>query len=193
LAPSFPVNRIAAIATAAPAPPKYQDRTWGRRGVGFVASVLALALLTGSQAAQGGKEPLDAAFDRLEGGKLRLSEVRGGTILLELWATWCTPCKEQARILEELLPELSERGVSVLAVNIGEKPKVVSGYLEEHPKSVPVLLDRPQVLARLLDIAELPVLALLDADGRVAGVHLGLAQREEILDLLQSVERAPER
>jgi thiol-disulfide isomerase/thioredoxin len=139
-------------------------------------------------AADGGEragEPLEARLDRMEGGKLRLSELRGAPALLELWATWCLPCKQQARILHELAPQIEERGVEVLAVDVGEARKVVEAYLEESPKEFPVLLDRGQVLARLLDIGELPVLVLLDASGYVAGVHLGLAQPEEVLDLLE--------
>jgi thiol-disulfide isomerase/thioredoxin len=156
----------------------------GRRAAG-ASSALAVALaLVGSAAFGESGEPLAAAFERIEGGKLHLADLRGGPVLLELWATWCAPCKQQAIILEDLRAELEERGVTVLAVDIGEKPKVVREYLAEHPKSYPVLLDRPQVLPRLLDINELPVLALLDRQGKVAATHLGLAQPDEVRGLL---------
>jgi len=175
-------------ATGNPAP----RTSLGRRVAG---ASLALAVALSLQAAtvsSADLEPLEAAFERLEEeGKLRLSDLRGGPVLLELWATWCAPCKQQAAILEELRPDLEERGVQVLAVNIGEKPKVVREYLDQQPKSFPVLMDRAQVLPRLLDISELPVLALLDPDGRVAASHLGLAQPDAVRALLEALPPPP--
>lgn len=187
----MPSNLISTVADiAVPASPSARRR----RRFGLVVLLLIAAALCGPSSAavaatdgDRGEEPLEARLDRLEGGRLRLSELRGAPALLELWATWCLPCKQQAKILHELAPQIEERGVEVLAVDVGEARKVVEAYLEEAPKEFPVLLDRGQVLARLLDIGELPVLVLLDTSGRVAGLHLGLAQPREVLDLLESV------
>jgi thiol-disulfide isomerase/thioredoxin len=60
----------------------------------------------GTAAADSGK-PVEAKLDRLEGGRLRLSELRGRPVLLKLWATWCLPCRDQAAVLHELRDELS--------------------------------------------------------------------------------------
>jgi thiol-disulfide isomerase/thioredoxin len=204
----MPSNLIRALPnTAVPASPSARRR----RRFGVLALLVAGALCTSfgtamAVAERSGSEapldaapldaapldaaPLNAALERLEGGKLHLSELRGGPALLELWATWCLPCKQQAKILDQLAPEIEARGVEVLAVDVGEARKVVKAYLEESPKEFPVLLDRGQVLAGLLDIGELPVLVLLDASGRVAGLHLGLAQPQEVLDLLERARPA---
>ncbi len=133
-------------------------------------------------------KPLEAKLDRLEGGKLKLSELRGQPVLLELWATWCMPCREQAQIVGELANELAGRSVAVLAVNQGEGDKVVQKYLAQHPSHYPVVLDRWQVVSAHLQVNELPALVLLDRDGKVAGLRLGLTRRDDLLALLAEVE-----
>ena len=133
-------------------------------------------------------KPLEAKLDRLEGGKLKLSELRGQPVLLELWATWCMPCREQAQIVRELADELAGRSVAVLAVNQGEADKVVQKFLAQHPSHYPVVLDRWQVVSAHLQVNELPALVLLDGDGRVAGLRLGLTRRDDLLALLAELE-----
>lgn len=66
----------------------------------------------------------------LEGNKVKLAELRGSPILLELWASWCLPCREQAEIIQGLAEEFDQRGIEVYAVNVGEDPEVVIAHLE---------------------------------------------------------------
>jgi thiol-disulfide isomerase/thioredoxin len=157
----------------------------------LVAALLPPLAVRAADAAAGPTAPLEGKLERLEGGKLRLSELRGHPLLLELWATWCAPCHEQARIVDELAPELADRGIAVLAVDVGEPPKVVREFLATRPRPFPVALDRLQELAARLDVVELPVLALLDGAGRVAGMHSGLAKRDEVLALLAQLPPQP--
>jgi thiol-disulfide isomerase/thioredoxin len=148
--------------------------------------LLAAASVAPSFAAAGGgaDKPLEVKLDRLDGGRLRLSELRGKPVLLKLWATWCLPCRDQARILHDLRDELSARGFAVYAVDEAEAPKVVREFLAGEPSDFPVLLDRFQTLAKLLDVGELPDLAVLRADGTLAGVRHGLTKRDDVLALL---------
>ena len=164
---------------SSPSPP------W-RRGLAC-AAVLVAALLYCVVAAAGDK-PLEARLQHLDGGKVKLSELRGSPMLLELWATWCLPCAEQKRIVEELREVFAERGIEVYALNVGEDPDVVQPFLEERPSAYPVLLDRLQVIATRLGIAELPSLILLRADGTVAGTTLGLVESEKLLSLLDKLD-----
>jgi len=148
-------------------------------------ALLLISLLVGAAAAGADDRPVEAVLERLEGGRVKLAELRGTPVLLELWATWCAPCVEQAEILHALGPELAERRVSVLAVDVGEERSVVEAFVAGRAGTFPVLLDRRQVVPRQVDIGELPALVLLDADGRVAGVRLGLTGREEVLAMLE--------
>lgn len=161
----------------------------GRRVVGgWVVAVLfaAVAVLpaVAHEGPVGSGEPVDAKLQSLDGGKLKLSDRRGAPLLLKLWATWCLPCREQAAVLHELSGELEQRGIAVLAVDMGEAKGLVEKFLADEPSDHPVALDRGQVLARLFEIPELPALVLLDAEGRVVGVRRGLARRDDVLALL---------
>jgi cytochrome c biogenesis protein CcmG, thiol:disulfide interchange protein DsbE len=162
-----------------------------RAAAALVLSVAAAALwaaAVSAAAAPAPAEPLEAKLVRLEGGRLQLSELRGQPVLLDLWATWCLPCRQQAQIVGELAAELAGRSVAVLAVNQGEGEKVVQKYLAQHPSHYPVVLDRGQVVSARLQVNELPALVLLDRDGRVAGLRLGLTQRGDLLSLLAELE-----
>lgn len=133
-------------------------------------------------------KPLEARLHRLEGGRLRLSQLRGQPVLLELWATWCQPCREQARIIRDLDSELDRRSVRVLEVNQGEGDQVVDEFVARNPSDHTVVLDRGQLVSRLLEIEELPAIALLDRGGTVVGVRSGVTQRGELLQLLAEIE-----
>ncbi len=138
-------------------------------------------------------DPLEAKLERLgekDESKVRLSELRGGPVLLKLWATWCLPCRDQARILHDLRGELDRRGFAVYAVDEGEKPAVVRAFLAEEPSHFPVLLDRYQAIARLLAVEELPALVVLRPDGTVAAVNRGLTKADELPALLDAVSSA---
>lgn len=146
-----------------------------------------LAAVPASAAGREVSKPLDAKLQKLDGGKVKLAELRGEPVLLELWASWCLPCRQQSAILEELSPEIEGHGIRAFAVNLGEETEVVQKHLERSPAAFPVLLDRWQVLSSKLRIGELPALVLLDADGRLVELQLGLAQRDDVLALLEQV------
>lgn len=158
-----------------------------------LARTLALAalLLAGALAARAYENTrlpppdgaLEARLQTLPKGKMRLSELRGKPLLLELWATWCLPCREQQRIVHGIGDELASRGAAVYEVNVGESPKVVTKFLADHPLEYPVLLDRIQALQAKLGVEALPALAAVRADGTVAAIVQGLASGDEVLAL----------
>jgi thiol-disulfide isomerase/thioredoxin len=158
------------------------------------AALVLLAPLCGAPpspaaAADGGatRRPLAAKLERLDGTKLRLSERRGQPLLLDLWATWCRPCREQAAVLRDASSELSSRGVAVLAINEGERVKLVREFLAQHPPHFEIALDRDQVVLVRLEVVELPALVLLDAEGKVVGLRKGVTRRDGLLELLSAV------
>lgn len=167
--------------------------------VGAALAVLLMALaVTPARAEEGFKpvpkryrdRPVDAKLSRPEKGSERLSDLRGKPVLLKLWATWCEPCREQDSILESLHEEIEKRGVTVVAIDEGEKPDDVRAYLEKTPSPHPVLLDPYQKLAGLFDVGALPYLAMLRSDGTVAMLYEGLLQRDGVLKMLEAAAPA---
>jgi thiol-disulfide isomerase/thioredoxin len=131
-----------------------------------------------------GSKPLDGKLETMEGDNIRLSKLRGQPILLELWATWCLPCRAQAEIVGDLSEEFSRRGIRVFSVNEGEERPLVEKFLADSPSHYPVVLDRWQVVANQLEVGMLPALVLLDEKGVVVALRHGVTLREDVLAML---------
>lgn len=121
-------------------------------------------------------DPILSSFqlDTLEGSRLGPPDLRGDVVVVDVWATWCTPCVTQARILERLHEEYAGRGVSFLALNTGEDPDTVREYVEDTPFSYPVLLDPEAEVMGAAGLFSLPTLLVLDPRGELSYVAVGL-------------------
>ncbi len=153
-------------------------------------SVLSAALSLGCSAQQ---EPAPDAAPRgpdfelasLDGRMVSSSSFAGKVVLLEFWATWCTPCVAQARILEPLHRDFADRGVEFVAINIGEDATTVAKYVERTPFPYPVLLDPQDELSARVGIYALPTVMILDAAGRIAFYEPGLSSGEVLRRVLE--------
>lgn len=134
-----------------------------------------------------GSKPLDGKLESIEGEKIRLSKLRGEPLFLELWATWCLPCRAQAKVVDSLSEDFSRLGVQVLSVNEGEERSLVESFLADTPSKYPVVLDRWQVVANQLQAEQLPTLVLLDAEGVVVALRVGMTSREDVLEMLEAL------
>ena len=96
-----------------------------------------------------------------------LKELRGRVVLVNFWATWCEPCRDEMPSLERLREEMKGRPFEVLAVNYGESNAKVRGFVEREKLSVPVLLDPEKEAAGRWNAKGLPMTFLVDARGRI--------------------------
>jgi thiol-disulfide isomerase/thioredoxin len=103
----------------------------------------------------------------LDGRKVDLRDFRGRVVVVNFWATWCYPCKEELPSLQRLRSKLAGRRFEVLTVNFGEFPQKITQYLERENISLPVLLDTQKDAARDWKVGGLPMTFLVDAKGRV--------------------------
>lgn len=105
--------------------------------------------------------------DDLAGKRVDLRELRGRVVLVNFWATWCEPCREEMPSLERLRAKLSGRPFEVLTVNYGEGPARINEFLRKQKISLPVLLDPEKESALEWKAGGLPMTFLVDATGRV--------------------------
>jgi thiol-disulfide isomerase/thioredoxin len=94
-------------------------------------------------------------------------------VVVNFWATWCAPCRDELPSLERLRDGLRGRPVEVLAVNVAEGESRVKRYLTEVPLRLPVLLDRNGDAQRAWKIRGLPATFLLGPDGSIRSWYLG--------------------
>jgi thiol-disulfide isomerase/thioredoxin len=143
--------------------------------VGRVRALLAAATLAASLSAFGsaelrpwkGGETPPLAGTSLDGRALDLRDYKGRVVLVNFWATWCDPCREEMPSFERLRDKLRGRPFEVLTVNYGEMPARIQPFLERYRISLPVLLDREKEAAAAWHAGGLPMTFLVDAQGQV--------------------------
>jgi peroxiredoxin len=169
----------------------------GRALLGGLALLLALNVLWLVENGAEYRRPLAGraapAFSAplLDGGELRLAEMRGHPVVLAFWATWCPPCVAEMPDLERLHRALSPSGVRVYAVDIDsgspdEVREKVRTFVRAHQLTLPVVLDPGQVADRY-HIENVPQAVILDGEGRVAQVLEGQHTLEEMTAAMKAV------
>ncbi|MDX1503503.1 MAG: TlpA disulfide reductase family protein [Thermoanaerobaculia bacterium] len=111
----------------------------------------------------------------LSGGELGPADFPGKAVLVEFWATWCTPCRAQAKILEKMWETENRDKVQYLAISVGEKEATVRSFVERNPFSYPVLLDSEDELSVALSIFALPTVMVVDPTGEIVYFQQGLS------------------
>jgi len=109
----------------------------------------------------------------LAGRPFRLRDLRGRVVLLNFWATWCGPCREEMPALGTLATELGPRGLAVVGVNYKESKSGIEAFLRERQLSIPVVLDKQGAVAERYQVYALPVTVVLNRRGMVVGTVLG--------------------
>jgi thiol-disulfide isomerase/thioredoxin len=121
-----------------------------RRALLVLAAVVALvsapAPASAQQQQQQGSDPTfpDLEFVGSEGGSVRLSELKGNVVLLNVWATWCGPCKKELPVVQKMYDTYSDRNFVVVSVNVDADRKRVSPFMKQFNISVPVYFAAPE-------------------------------------------------
>lgn len=157
--------------------------------MGLVCSVFAAGSLASSGLA--GQPAPDFALKSSSGENLRLSEYRGDVVMINFWATWCGPCRQEMPLLDELFTRYKRVGFSLLGVNIDENPHRAMDMIEELGVSFPVLFDDRKEVSKLYQVDAMPVTVLVDREGDVRYVHHGYkpGYEQQYLDEIRSLLR----
>jgi len=143
-----------------------------------------LAAVSNSEAQAGpALRPPDVELAALAGGTVGFGDFEGEIVVVDFWASWCGPCRVQAKILAPLHQELAGR-VQFLAINLGEDLTTVERYVGKSAFPYPVLMDPEEQLGVGLDIYALPTVMILDRAGRIAFLRPGISDRPTLTDAL---------
>ena len=143
----------------------------------FLGFLLAACLVAAAGAQElrpwaGGATP-SLALQDLDGRPHRLEDYRGKVVLINFWATWCVPCREEMPSMNKLRASLTGRPFAVLAVNLAEPESRIRRFMEQLPLDFPVLLDRDTGAAKAWRARILPASYLVGPDGRIRYSVLG--------------------
>ena len=156
---------------------------------GLALAVLATSSLAASDLA--GLPAPDFALKSSTGENLRLSEYRGDVVMINFWATWCGPCRQEMPLLDQLYSRYERVGFSLLGVNIDDDSKRAMDMIKELGVSFPVLFDVRKEVSQLYNVDAMPVTVLVDREGNVRYVHKGYKPGYEdmYLDQIRSLLR----
>lgn len=139
-------------------------------------SLLTVASLEASEQKQAAP---DFTLKSKGGDNVRLQEERGNVVLINFWASWCGPCREELPHFEKLQQEYEDLGFTVLAVNVDEDPNKANILLDDIPVSFPVLFDDNDSVSKMYDVRAMPTTVIVDRDGNQRLTHYGYKSGDE--------------
>jgi peroxiredoxin len=118
--------------------------------------------------------PVDFTLPDLHGNSIRLSNFRGQVVLVNFWATWCSPCRTEMPSMEALYQSYQHKGFTILAIASDlQGSESVAPFVREYTLTFPVLLDPGNVVGTHLQVRGIPTSYLLDKQGHITGMELG--------------------
>jgi peroxiredoxin len=123
----------------------------------------------------------DFTLETLDGEVITLSELQGQVVVVNLWATWCPPCRAEMPALERVWNDYRDQGLLILAVDQREPPATVSAFAEEFGLSFPILLDRDGAVGARYQLRAYPTTFFVGRDGVIRDMILGGPMSEALI------------
>jgi thiol-disulfide isomerase/thioredoxin len=128
---------------------------------------------------------------RGSGPPLALDKLRGQVVMLNFWASWCGPCREEFPLLDQMYRKYKALGFTLLGVNVEPDATDADGFIAKTPVSFPIVFDRESAVSKLYRVEGMPSTVLIDRKGVLRWVHQGYkaGDENEYLDQLRALLR----
>jgi thiol-disulfide isomerase/thioredoxin len=124
----------------------------------------------------------DFSLTTLDGDTVALTDLRGRWVLINFWATWCVPCRDEMPYLNELAAAHADK-LTVLAVNMRESPEAVAPFVAELAIDLPILLQPDDATLLAYNVRGLPLSILVAPDGTIVRRIAGVVQPGDLADI----------
>jgi peroxiredoxin len=137
-------------------------------------AILGAVLLAQSALALANPSPAqNFTLKSAQGSNIRLSEYRGQVVLVNFWASWCGPCRQEFPHLDDLHRRYAGLGFTVFGVNVEQNRQQAEKVLRDIPVTFPILFDDDNVVSKLYSVDAMPMSVLIDRAGNLRYVHRG--------------------
>jgi peroxiredoxin len=119
-------------------------------------------------------------LDNLNSQPVKLAALRGHPVIVNFWATWCEPCRIEMPDIEAVFQSYQQHGLRVLAVNLGETPQLVQGWVDTFGLTFDVLLDRNQQIAALYQLRGQPSTYVISPEGIITQIFFGPTNQDSL-------------
>jgi len=158
------------------------------RIAGIVAAlVIALPAVA---AAPSGPAPAFTLMSKA-GTQVNLAQYKGQVVMINFWASWCGPCRQEMPLLESIYKKYNKLGFTLLGVNVEPDSKAADDWLKQTPVSFPILYDKDSKVSRMYDVSGMPSTVIIDRKGNLRVLHHGYkpGDENEYLDSIRSLIR----
>lgn len=159
-------------------------------GPRFTLPALILGSLLATASGANAPQPApDFALPAREGADVRLSELKGQVVMINFWATWCGPCRQEMPLLQQLQSKYEPLGFTLLGVNVENDSAAAQAWLKGVPVTFPILFDRKNEVAERFGVEGMPSTVFVDREGKVRYVHRGYKPGDEAkyADMIRSL------
>jgi peroxiredoxin len=141
---------------------------------------------TGAASFEIGSPAPDFVLEDLSGNPVKLSDLKGRLVVLNFWATWCTPCRTEMPEFQEIYQQY-EPELVVLGINLEQSPGEIQDFISPLSISYPILLDKDGLVSRLYKVIQLPNTYFIDHEGIIRIRHIGFLSSDQFHEYLDRV------
>ncbi len=105
------------------------------------------------------------------GGQVSLADLKGQVVMINFWASWCGPCRQEFPALDQIYAKYKPMGFTLVAINVESEKADAEKFLASTPASFPILFDPDNVVSGKYGVSAMPTTVLVDRQGRVRWVH----------------------
>ena len=113
------------------------------------------------------------------GKNMKLSELRGDVVMINFWASWCGPCRQEMPLLDKMHDRYKDLGFTLLGVNVEEEPDRAKAMLNDIPVKFPILFDTQNKVSQQYNLIAMPSTVFVDRDGNIRYFHAGYLPGDE--------------
>jgi peroxiredoxin len=113
------------------------------------------------------------------GSQINLAQYKGQVVMINFWASWCGPCRQEMPLLEDIYKKYNKLGFTLIGVNVEPDSKAADDWLKQTPVSFPILYDKESKVSQMYDVSGMPSTVIIDRKGNLRYLHHGYKPGDE--------------